>query len=188
MRHATFWQRISRYVAIGALSAIGLLAIAGLAGARFNLTASLPKGLYWVIDRPIARDAYVMFCPPSSGAFVASQKRGYVGTGYCPNGYAPLLKKVSGVGGDNVSVGKDAIAINGRVLPLSARSAVDGAGRPLPQPFDRYVLNDAQLWVMSDTNPKSFDSRYFGPIEKQWVTAVVRPVMTWGYGGTLPSL
>jgi len=44
-------------------------------------------------------------------------------------------------------------------------------------------LAPSQLWVMSDTNGRSFDSRYFGPIDRAWVMEVVQPVMTWEPGG-----
>lgn len=171
------------------LTGLGLLSmlVAGyFSGARFNMTESLPQGLYWRVERFVSRDAYVRFCPPATAVFAEARRRGYLHDGHCPSGYRALIKRVSGVAEDTIAVEKDAIRVNGISLPLSAPLSADMAGRPLPC-LDRkhYVLTSAQLWAMSDTNGRSFDSRYFGPIDRSWVTDVVTPVLTWGYGGTL---
>jgi conjugative transfer signal peptidase TraF len=100
-----------------------------------------------------------------------------------------MIKRVSGVAGDAVDIDPQAIRVNGRSLPLSIARSVDSAGRPLPRPDHTHLsLAASQLWVMSDTNERSFDSRYFGPIDRAWVKDVVRPVLTWGRGGTLENL
>jgi conjugative transfer signal peptidase TraF len=163
--------------------AIGLLY---LMGARLNLTESLPLGVYWVSQQPIARGAYVRFCPPAEGAFAVAKERGYLGDGYCPSGYVPMIKRIGGVQGDSVAVTEEGTRVDGKLLPLSTRWHADAAGRPLPKPEQsHYLLESKQLWVVSDTNNQSFDSRYFGPIDRAWVIEVIRPVLTWGYGGTL---
>jgi conjugative transfer signal peptidase TraF len=93
------------------------------------------------------------------------------------------------VPGDTIDIDMREVRVNGVDLPFSAAQASDRAGRPLPRPDRSHiVLTASQLWVMSDTNPRSFDSRYFGPIERAWVKDVIRPVVTWGYGGTLQRL
>jgi conjugative transfer signal peptidase TraF len=172
-------------VTVAGAAACALLGLAGLAGARFNMTASLPKGLYWALHDPIARGTYVRFCPPATGAFAEAMNRGYLQHGRCPTGYAPMIKRVSGVAGDTIDIYPQGIRVNGTSLPLSAARKADSAGRPLPHPEQTHLtLTATQLWVMSDTNERSFDSRYFGPIDRAWVKDVVRPVLTWGYGGT----
>jgi conjugative transfer signal peptidase TraF len=190
-------RRIVRFMAvIGFLLfstlIIGLmsLVVGYAAGGRFNLTASLPKGLYWVVDRPVQRGSYVMFCPGTDEVFAEAKARGYLHEGErCGYGYRPLLKRVAAVAGDTVSATMDGIWVDGRRLPLSEARAADLSGRPLPRPSASfYRLQQGQLWVMSDTNPRSFDSRYFGPIEQAWVTEVVVPVFTWGSGGTLSTV
>ena len=37
-----------------------------------------------------------------------------------------------------------------------------------------------ELFLLSDTNPASLDSRYFGPITASEVLGVARPLLTWG--------
>lgn len=165
-----------------------VLLLAGYAcGMRFNLTTSLPTGIYRVVDKPVERGAYVRFCPMRTGAMALAMERGYLHEGgVCADGFRPLLKRVAGVEGDHISARDSGVWVDGRRLPLSDHRAADGAGRPMPKPaMAEQQLTSSQLWVMSDTNPRSFDSRYFGPIERAWVMEVLEPVITWGPGGTL---
>jgi len=40
-------------------------------------------------------------------------------------------------------------------------------------------LGPSELLLMTDVSPTSFDARYFGPIARDQVTAVIRPIVTW---------
>jgi conjugative transfer signal peptidase TraF len=183
------WPRVCRRLAMAAISLPLWIGLLSLMGARLNMTASLPLGVYWVSHQPITRGAYVRFCPPAEGAFALAKERGYLGVGYCPSGYVPMIKRIGGVQGDSVAVSDDGTWIDGKLLPLSTRWHADPAGRLLPKPEQsHYTLQPMQLWVISDTNDQSFDSRYFGPIDRKWVVEVVRPWLTWGRGGTLERL
>lgn len=155
-----------------------------MTGMRLNLTSSLPKGLYWTTHSPLGQGSYVMFCPPMERAFAEAASRHYFWPGNCPGGFRPLLKRVAGLPGDVVAVADDGVRLNGRLLPWSKPLVLDLGRRPLPRLAGKdFALQEDQLWVMSDTQPHSFDSRYFGPIERAWVRAVVRPIVTWGPGG-----
>lgn len=168
------------------LAALILLELGYAMGLRVNFTRSLPLGVYRAVDRPVQRGAYVRFCPPRYGSIALAMERGYLHEGdACGNGYLPMLKRVAAVGGTWINAQDDGVRVDGQLLPLSAHRAVDAAGRPMPRPAPaRLRLAPSQLWVMSDTNPLSFDSRYFGPIERAWVMEVLVPVATWGPGGT----
>ncbi|BDU23185.1 conjugative transfer signal peptidase TraF [Dyella sp. GSA-30] len=161
-----------------------VLGVGYLTGMRLNFTGSLPKGLYWTTDAPVGRGSYVMFCSPPENAFAEAAARRYFSPGHCPGGYRPLLKRVAGVSGDRVAVAQDGVRVNRRLLPWSRPLDADLGQRPLPHLAGKdFLLGPDQLWVMSDTQPYSFDSRYFGPIERGWIRAIVRPVLTWGPGG-----
>lgn len=161
-----------------------LLGVGYLTGMRLNLTSSLPTGLYWTTGSPLGQGSYVMFCPPMEGAFAEAASRHYFRHGGCPSGFHPLLKRVAGVTGDIAAVTDDGVRVNGQLLPWSKPLVRDIGQRPLPRLAGKqFLLRPDQLWVMSDTQPHSFDSRYFGPIERSWVRVVVRPVLTWGPGG-----
>jgi conjugative transfer signal peptidase TraF len=184
LRHA--WPRLCRKLAMVAILLPALVGLLYLMGARLNLTASLPLGVYWVSHQPITQGVYVRFCPPAEGAFALAKERGYLDAGYCPSGYVPMIKRIGGAQGDHVAVDDDATWIDGKLLPLSTRWHADPKGRPLPKPRQsHYVLQASQLWVISDTNNHSFDSRYFGPIDRAWVVEVICPLLTWGHGGML---
>jgi conjugative transfer signal peptidase TraF len=166
----------------GYLAGGGVLVLAalGAAGARINTTQSLPQGLYWTTRAPVEPGAAVLFCPPPRRLFDEAQARGYLGAGYCPGGYGYLMKRVVAVQGDTVTVAEDGVRVNGKPLVHSAPLKADAAGRPLPcSTRARYTLNATELWLMSDGSPTSFDSRYFGPIDRAQIQAVITPVMTW---------
>ena len=56
--------------------------------------------------------------------------------------------------------------------------AIAREGKPLPFRETAYTLGTAQVLLMSDYSPKSFDGRYFGPIDQTGIKGVLRPVFT----------
>ena len=52
----------------------------------------------------------------------------------------------------------------------------DRLGRPLPSWRQCRRLRPGELFLLSRTNPASFDSRYFGPVSASAVIGVARPV------------
>ena len=129
---------------------------------RINLSPSLPIGLYQVSSGPDA--TLVEFCPPEPFGSMANA-RGYRQPGNCPDGGTPLMKPVVARAGDVVSVSKRGVAVNGKGLLNSVPLTRDTASRPLtPWPYGTYTVQPATVWVVSDYQPRSFDSRYFGPI------------------------
>jgi conjugative transfer signal peptidase TraF len=147
-------------------------------GARVNTTHSIPLGLYWLIDRPIEKGAYVIFCPPPSDLFDEAKWRGYFKAGFCPGKYQYLMKKVLAVKHDKVSVSDEGVRVNGELLPFSLPLNADSTGRPLPILRAKYELGDTDLLLMTDISQKSFDSRYFGLILQSQIQGVIRPIFT----------
>ena len=148
-------------------------------GARVNTTHSIPRGLYWLTDRPIEKGAYVIFCPPQNDVFDEAKRRGYFKAGFCPGEYQYLMKKVLAVKYDKVSVTELGVHVNGELLPFSAPLNADSTGRPLPILRAEYKLRDTDLLLMTDVSQKSFDSRYFGLIPQSQILGVIRPIFTW---------
>ncbi len=59
----------------------------------------------------------------------------------------------------------------------SAARPATALGRPLPPfPSGTYQVRPGQLWLLSGHDPRSFDSRYFGPVPVANVQGVARPV------------
>lgn len=164
---------------VGLCLALGL-ALAHQAGLRFNTTRSIPLGLYLMSNDPIEKGAFVLWCPPERPEFDLAKERGYIGAGFCPGGYGNMMKRVLAEGHDLVSVSDDGVRVNEQLLPLSAPIDEDSVGRPLP----RYrlapsVLGDAECFLMSESNARSFDARYFGPIDRRHIQGVIHPLWTW---------
>ena len=171
---------MKRRLAFFALAALGVLFLSAATGARINTTKSIPIGLYWTPRAPVEKGAYVLLCPPPGALFETAQARGYLGAGFCPGGYGYLMKRVVAQTGDTVTVSAEGVCVNGTPLPRSAPLEVDPAGRPLPRaPPVCQRLSKTELLVMSDGSPTAFDGRYFGPIPRAQVKAVLKPLLTW---------
>jgi conjugative transfer signal peptidase TraF len=174
-----------------------LVFIAGLAliayvlhflGLGMNLTDSMPVGIYHLVaaDRAPVKGDIVKLCPPAAVAAEANE-RAYLPHGPCPGNTIPLLKIVAAVPGDVVDVSRARVAINGYALPGSAQQERDKAGRELGRyPAGRYRLAGGVIWLWTP-NPRSWDSRYFGPVPAASVSGFARLVLAfwdWPYAHT----
>lgn len=176
----TFVKAFSRGLIIAGGMLLLLCFLVYAAGARVNTTQSIPVGLYWTSSAPLAKYAYVIFCPPPTDIFDIAKKRGYITSGFCPGSYGYLMKQVLAVGGATVTVTDTGVLVDGERLPHSAPLSVDPAGRPLPRhQADRYTLRISELLLMSNDSALSFDGRYFGPIDRSQVESVIHPVIIW---------
>lgn len=147
-----------------------------LLGARINHTDSLPKGLYWTSTKTPGTGDLVQICPPDIDAFRVARDRHYIGYGFCQNSFEPLFKKLVGVAGDTVSIKDEGVFVNGQFISNSKPIHKDGMGRSLePHYLSNYKLTENEVLLMSDFSPQSFDARYFGPIEKNYISSVIVP-------------
>jgi len=157
--------------------ALALALAAEWAGLRLNDSPSMPIGFY-VRASSESRSSLVVFCPAEPFARL-SVERGYRSRGNCPDGAEPLAKPIAARPGDTLELSVLGITVNGRLLANTAPLVKDWAGRPLsPWPFGRYVVMPGTVWVASSYSPRSFDSRYFGPVEASQVREHVRPLLT----------
>jgi conjugative transfer signal peptidase TraF len=147
-----------------------------------NTTDSYPVGLYQkkVINRDIQRGDMVMFCLPKSEYTQLILDRGYLSKGFCDSRLTSLLKRVYAVTGDYVNASSKGLSVNhAQVIKNSIPLTYDIKGRALPLmesgiiPADHYV-------VFSEHNPRSFDSRYFGPIHKNTIHYFAKPLWIMG--------
>jgi conjugative transfer signal peptidase TraF len=166
---------LRRIAAIVVLTGGGAFAAWAAFGIRVNATMSEPIGLYMRTADPDG--PLVEFCPPEPFAHL-SRTRGYRPRGNCQDGAAPLLKAIVARPGDAVELSPRGIAVNGTLLPNTAPRTLDSAGRKLtPWPPGKYLVQDGTVWVASIYHPRSFDSRYFGPIPLAAIQNHVRPLI-----------
>lgn len=155
---------------------MGSFLACGLLGVRLNSSPSMPVGLYVVTGDEHAH--LVEFCPSEPFA-TFSIARGYRDSGVCVDGAAPLLKPVVAVAGDVVELSNLGISVNGKLLPNTAPLQRDSKGRSLEAwPFGRYAVASGTFWVASSYHPRSFDSRYFGPVPTSAIRHRLKPFFT----------
>lgn len=160
---------------------LGVNRAAAWFGIVVNHSGSMPVGLWLArpVDRPIVRGDTVGFCPPDIEALRTARARAYLGRGNCPGEHEHMLKPVVAVAGDVVTVADDGLYVNGEVIPGSAPLTADSKNRPLPRIRQSFSLARDELWMYSGYAPKSFDSRYYGPITAAQVTHFATPLLTW---------
>ena len=164
--------------------AVGLVALCAPAvmqvGARdrvlvvYNPSNSVPRGWYRIGRMEGAASLHVgsivLARLPADVAAFAAQR------GYLPD-RVPILKRIGALSPQSVCVREQVVRIDG-VMVANART-LDGVHRPLQAWPQCRSLAVGELFLLSDTNPASFDSRYFGPIFASAVLGVAQPLWTW---------
>jgi conjugative transfer signal peptidase TraF len=169
-------RKIRRAILVAIGVAVAVFQLSGVFGLRINTSPSLPMGLY-IITAEAGADL-VEFCPMEPFATL-SIVRGYRDPGACSDGAAPLLKPVIASAGDVVEVSARGISVNGALLPNTAPLTRDTKGRHLEAwPSGRYVVDPGTIWVASSYHPRSFDSRYFGPLSTAAIRYRLKPFLT----------
>jgi len=150
--------------------------VAGTLGVRLNLSSSVPIGLY-LTSRDLGANL-VEFCPPEPFGTL-SVERGYRAlSNACPDGGQALLKPVIAREGDLVEVSAAGIHVNGFLIENTQSQLEDSQNRPLPRwPAGLYAVARGTVWVASVYNPRSFDSRYFGPVRIASIKHGLRPFL-----------
>ena len=174
--------RVRARLVLAGLSACGLAALAWasfvhpLPRLTYNPSDSVAVGWYRVdpLDRRTSSPprrlevgSIVLVPLPAEAAALAAQR------GYLPT-RIPLLKRVGAVAPQEVCVIGGSVRIDG--VPSAAVLSADRWGRPLPSWSQCRRLRPGELFLLSVTNPASFDSRYFGPVSVAAVIGVARPV------------
>lgn len=178
-------------LAFTALLAVGVSAasVAKIENLTFNLTASMPLGIYQKIpvninDLKLNQD--VMLCPISpekSDVMKFAVEHKWLMTSpasACPDHLVPFIIKVAALPGDNVNLDWHGITVNGKLYLKTALTIMLANMRPTPHiPLGNYNVKPNTLWVYDNNSPRAFDSRYWGPIEKSQILSGVRPILTW---------
>ncbi|MFW5322634.1 S26 family signal peptidase [Pseudomonas aeruginosa] len=161
-------------LALAALAACGLAALAWAAFVQpavrivYNPSDSVPVGWYRIAPaHALHVGSIVLTTLPADAAALAAQR------GYLPS-HIPLLKRVGAVAPQHVCVVNGLVRIDG--VPVAAVLRADRWGRPLPSWPQCRPLAQGELFLLSVTNPASFDSRYFGPISAAAVLGVAQPL------------
>lgn len=160
------------------MALLGMISVAWFGNYRINLTPSEPLGIWRVVKlgRRAAVGDLVFICPPQTAAMREARARGYLRSGLCPTGVAPLIKTVVAVDGQRVEVGAS-VNVDGRPVTSSSVAQRDGQGRPMTQ-FPGGVVAADYVFLHSPF-AGSYDSRYFGPLPAAGILGLAREVLTY---------
>lgn len=176
---------MSRRKHLGGLALCASLGIAALAApalhgpaARwvYNPSDSVPRGWYRIEPFDPSHPALhvgdiVLARLPAEAAALAAQR------GYLPE-RIPLLKRIGAMAPQRMCIAQRAVYVDD--VPVALAREADGLGRSLPLWSHCRALRAGELFLLSATNPASFDSRYFGPIDAAAVLGRAQPMWTWG--------
>jgi conjugative transfer signal peptidase TraF len=157
------------------LCGVTLIAYAGCRSAApvllFNPSASAPRGWYLLSPDAPTRVGQLAFARMPTAAAQLAAERGYLPLG------TNLLKSVAALHGDYVCADGAQVRINRRIVakPLTD----DSQHRPLYPWRGCLVLPARRYFLLSPTNLASFDSRYFGPLEREAIVGRAVPLWTW---------
>lgn len=175
-------SRLRARIVLTGFAAAGLAALAWAAFVSplprltYNPSDSVAVGWYRIepfghraasLPRPLSVDSIVLVPLPAEAAALAAQR------GYLPT-RVPLLKRVGAVSPQEVCIAGGVVRIDG--VRVAAALPADRMGRPLPSWQHCRRLEPGELFLLSATNPASFDSRYFGPVSASTVIGVAHPV------------
>lgn len=159
-----------QYLTITALSVMALCA--GMLGKWpvkiiYNPTESAPKGYYLMVNSPIQKGDYVLAGIPKIARKLAANRQ------YLPMDI-PILKPVRAQRGDHVCVKKYQLLINGKHMARLLEK--DSRGRILVSWRGCRSLTEGEFFLLSTYSPVSFDSRYFGPVNRNMVIGKAVPL------------
>ncbi|WP_047128791.1 S26 family signal peptidase [Xanthomonas arboricola] len=175
-------SRVRARIVLAGVTACGLAALAWAASVSplprltYNPSDSVAVGWYSIepfdprtasLPRRLSVDSIVLVPLPAEAAALAAQR------GYLPT-RVPLLKRVGAVAPQHVCIVAGQVRIDG--VPSAAVLPADRLSRPLPSLQLCRRLEPGELFLLSVTNPASFDSRYFGPVSASAVIGVAHPV------------
>lgn len=141
-------------LALAVASAVGMPRLLA-----YNASASAPIGFYWLDHQRAERGDYVLVSVPERVRTLIETRH------YLPPG-VPLVKTVAAVGHDKICRRDLSISINGEVRATA--KLWDQDGRFLPAWTGCKALSDVEVFLLQP-NPDSFDSRYFGPIDRSLI-------------------
>ncbi|MBK5570754.1 conjugative transfer signal peptidase TraF [Ensifer sp. 2YAB10] len=165
-------------VALTTLVFLGTISVAWFGGYRINLTPSEPLGLWRMVKlaRPVTVGDLVFVCPPQTATMREARARGYLRSGLCPGGAAPLIKSVIAIPGQRVEVDAN-VSVDGHTIPSSGVAQFDGQGRKMTR-FAGGSVPGGSVFLHSPF-AGSYDSRYFGPIPEEAILGLAQEVLTY---------
>jgi conjugative transfer signal peptidase TraF len=166
------------YVLITSLTLVALVFVLFHAlGFRVNRSSSFPGSVYRITsleaDEPLKTGDIVLIdlSKISNPVIDRGMERGYVSGAW----NQPMLKQIGAIPGDSVTLKDGYLFVNGEAaakMTVASRDSFGGELFPWPTPV---TLLPDHYWLTSEPE-RGFDSRYFGPIDRDAFTHKAKPV------------
>ena len=130
----------------------------------YNASASAPIGFYWVDQETVLRGDTVLVRLPKHVRELVETRQ------YLPPD-VPLIKRVMGIEGDKICRGGQEVLINNVTTVVALNE--DDQGRKLPV-WSGCITLGLNSFFLLQSHPKSFDGRYFGPIDRTLIIGRAR--------------
>lgn len=160
-----------------AVMTLAVLSLGALAASSFirpvplviyNASASAPLGFYRVLPSNLLRHGdLVLVKTPESVRGLAAERH------YLPLD-VNLVKRIAALQGDRICAINGVVSIDGKHVVTQLRA--DSAGRQLPHWSGCQVLSADEVFLLMESVPDSFDSRYFGPVSVDSVLGRLVPI------------
>lgn len=153
-----------------------LLIAAKASGIVINTTPSMPEGVYMRGHGLPRRGDIVALCLPEPYQSFGLA-RFYIAKGHTCQKSESLIKQVVALPGDTVVLGDHDMQVNHVTYPYPTADH-DGAGRILFHPPRGVYYHTTGYWLIGTHAANSWDSRYWGPLDKTMILSVLKPVWT----------
>ncbi len=138
-----------------------------------NVSASLPLGTYLSVPYVVlTKNNYYELCITDNQYVDIMAKLGLSKINRCDNGYSSILKELVGVPGDVISITKNGVLINNKLILDSSSVSEIRSINLYPQQIGSFVLKSNEYWFMGESK-NSYDSRYFGKVTMQEIKSEV---------------
>ena len=153
---------------------IGLPVLFFLFFIKINFSGSMPIGVYLKqYHQSLERGDTVAVCLPIMIAR-EGKRQGYLANGFCPSFSMPVLKMLIAKPQDEVVIGEDTITVNQQVYFAPRQPNIKQVD------FKQHQNPTHHYWLYGQYNPQhSWDSRYFGGVEKSNIRGVYKPLLVW---------
>lgn len=154
-----------------AAALVGTLALEPLPLYVWNVSASLPIGLYRLRQTESFQVTELVAVQPPEPLATFLDLNGYLPVG------VPMLKRILALPGQTVCRIELTISVDN--IAMGEARDRDGRGRPLPKWQGCRVVGDGELFLMNWQSDDSLDGRYFGFLPASSVIGRAMPVWTW---------
>ncbi len=141
-----------------------------------NVSPSMKEGFYIRSSGEIKRGDIVAACLTAPYQTIGLSNL-YIEKGQRCNGADPLIKSVIAVPGDQVVLNNGGFIINDESF-LYPTERQDSAGKKLAAyPRGKYLSKG--YWLIGTNSTQSWDSRYWGPVNKEQILFKLSPLLVW---------